>query len=353
MLPSSYQMHLQSHLDDVQLMTLEILVDLLQKERRVTVERLAMLFPQPILFHSRRRHVQRFLDIPSLNPQTVWFPILTDWLAQTFASSQRLSIVIDRTQWDTYNILMVSLVYGKRAIPLHWTLLDKRGQSSLGEQQFVLRPVFHLLQAYEIVVLGDREFHSVALADWLVDQDVSFVLRLPKSTTVQLTPDSDFERLDSLPLSPGMAVHEVHVQVTQQKGFGTFNLALRWKRPSRTAQANEVWYLLTDLESLDDALSTYTQRFATEPLFRDLKSGGYNLEDCRADPHRVFTLILLMCVFSQLRHPIHGNFGTLTSFFQQPILRNFGRSNVSLTEHSGDSKQISDKRFRMKTQKGV
>jgi hypothetical protein len=94
MLPSSYQTHLQTHLDAVQLMTLEIWVDLLQKERRVTIERLATLFPQPILFHSRRRHIQRFLDLLPLNPQTVWFPILQDWLAQTFVSSQRLSIVI-------------------------------------------------------------------------------------------------------------------------------------------------------------------------------------------------------------------------------------------------------------------
>jgi hypothetical protein len=168
--------------------------------------------------------------------------------------------------------MMVSLVYGKRAIPLHWTLLDKRGQSDLSEQQFVLRPVFNLLQDYELVVLGDREFHSVALADWLIDQGVSFVLRLPKSTTVQLTPESDFERLDALPLAPGMAVHEVHVQVTQQKGFGHFNLALRWKRPSSTAQSNEVWYLLTDLESLNDALETHTRRFSTEPLFREMGS---------------------------------------------------------------------------------
>lgn len=294
MLPSFYQTHLQAHLDDIQRLTLEILVDLLQKERRVTIERLATLFPQPILFQSRRRQIQRFLDILNLNPQTLWFPILKDWLAQTFEPCQRLSLVIDRTQWDTYNVLMVSLVYGKRAIPLHWTLLDKRGQSNLSEQQWVLHPVFQLLQEYELVLLGDREFHSVALADWCIDQGVSFVLRLPKSTTVQLTEESDFERLDALPLSPGMAVHEVQVQVTQQKGFGQLNLALRWKRSSHTAQANEVWFLLTDLESLDDALTTYTQRFSTEPLFRDCKSGGYNLEDCRAAPHRVFTLILLI-----------------------------------------------------------
>jgi hypothetical protein len=296
MLPSSYQTHLQSHLNDIQIMTLEILVELLQKERRVRLERLAELFPQPILFQSRRRNLQRFLDLLPLNPQTIWFPIVQDWLTQTFALEQRLSIVIDRTQWKDYNIMMVSLVYGKRAIPLHWTLLDKQGQSNLSEQQFILRPVFNLLHNYEVVLLGDREYHSVALADWCIDQGISFVLRLPKSTTVQLTDEHEFERLDALPLTPGMSIQEVNVQVTQHKGFGNFNLVLRHKRAYGGASTQEPWYLLTDLEDRDDALPCYADRFSIEPMFRDYKSGGYHLEACHADPHRLFTLILLIAI---------------------------------------------------------
>lgn len=48
------------------------------------------------------------------------------------------------------------------------------------------------------VELGDREFHSVALAAWLTQQRVQFVLRSPKSTTVEPTPKTDFQRLDEL-----------------------------------------------------------------------------------------------------------------------------------------------------------
>lgn len=47
MLPTVYQFCLKSQLSDAQLITLEILVELLQQERRVTLERLATLFPQP------------------------------------------------------------------------------------------------------------------------------------------------------------------------------------------------------------------------------------------------------------------------------------------------------------------
>ena len=54
---------------------------------------------------------------------------------------------------------------------------------------------------------------------------------------------------------PGIAVYGVQVQVTQQQGFGRFNLVTQWKRVYRNHQANEVWYLLTNLESLEAALA--------------------------------------------------------------------------------------------------
>jgi len=104
--------------------------------------------------------------------------------------------VIDRTQWKHHNLLMVSVVYQKRAIPVYWQLLDKQGQSSLAEQKAGLRPVFNLVRRYRPVVLGDREFHGVALADWLRQQRVNFILRRPKSTTVEPFPNAGFQRLD-------------------------------------------------------------------------------------------------------------------------------------------------------------
>lgn len=256
-----------------------MLVAVLQRERQVSLERLATLFAQPIQFESRRRNLQRFLVLPQLSAKAVWFPILKYWLKQHLKPGKRVLIVIDRTQWKHHNLLMVSVVYQKRTIPLYWQVLDKQGQSSFAEQKAVLRPVFELVRRCRLVVLGDREFHSVVLADWLRQQRVHFVLRLPKSTTVEPSVNAGFTRLDELPQFPGIAVYEVQVHVTQQQGLGRFNLVTRWKRVYRQGQANQVWYLLTDLDTLEEALAWYSKRFAVEPMFRDFKSGGYHLED--------------------------------------------------------------------------
>lgn len=70
MLPSFYQVSLEAQLNEIQLITLQMLVELLQTERRVSIERLATLFAQPILFHSRRKNIQRFLNLPIISPET-------------------------------------------------------------------------------------------------------------------------------------------------------------------------------------------------------------------------------------------------------------------------------------------
>lgn len=296
MLPPFYQACLQSQLSDTQFVTLEILVELLQQERQVTIERLATLFPQPILFESRRRNLQRFLNLPQLTPEAVWFPIAKQWIKRQIPREQTLQIVLDRTQWQDHNLFMVSLVYQNRAMPLYWMWLDKQGQSSLSDQQKMLRPVFRLLKKHRFVLLGDREFHSIELAAWCVEKNVSFVFRLPKSTTVQPGDCVTFSRLDDLPQTPGFTEQYLQVQVTQKRGFGKHNLVIRHKRAYRASTSTDVWYLLTNLMDADKVLFHYDRRFCIEPSFKDFKSGGYNLERCQADPPRFTALLVVIAI---------------------------------------------------------
>ena len=46
-------------------------------------------------------------------------------------------IAIDRTSWGAINILMVSLIYDKRARPIYWEILDKKGSSNREQVSFV------------------------------------------------------------------------------------------------------------------------------------------------------------------------------------------------------------------------
>jgi hypothetical protein len=180
MLPQFYQSHLEKYLSETQLITLKLLVWLLQNQKQVKIERLAATLPLPIQQNSRRRHIQRFLNLTKLSVVILWFPLIKEIMARGISQGKQLIIALDRTQWQENNILMASAIYQKRAFPIFWILLPKQGASDLREQQSVLRPVIKLFRTHKVVIIGDREFHSVDLAQWIHRQGV---LRQKKDTS--------------------------------------------------------------------------------------------------------------------------------------------------------------------------
>jgi hypothetical protein len=229
MLPSFYHSILEKYLNPQQLLTLQMLVWLLQSQKQVRIERLAATLPLTILQNSRRRHIQRFLSIKALSILVIWFPIIREVISRQIKAETQLIIALDRTQWKEYNVLMVSAIYQKRAFPIFWTLLDKQGASNLAEQQQVLRPVIRLLKKYKLVIIGDREFHSIELAQWLHRQHLSFVLRQKGNTTFR-EKRQPFQALSSIPVKPGIHLLYPLINLTQNKGFSRFNLVASWKR---------------------------------------------------------------------------------------------------------------------------
>lgn len=82
MFPGSYQKTLRAHLNESQYLTLQLLLLLLQVHRQVKLSVLASVFPQPIQYGSRKRNLQRFLNLPQLNIKLLWFPLIKYWIRQ-------------------------------------------------------------------------------------------------------------------------------------------------------------------------------------------------------------------------------------------------------------------------------
>ncbi|MEG4925174.1 IS4 family transposase, partial [Microcoleus sp. F10-D1] len=67
------------------------------------LERLARVFPYPITTESRRRKLQRFLDLPQLTIALIWLPLIAYWLKTYCSAGPTLLVAIDRTQWGCIN----------------------------------------------------------------------------------------------------------------------------------------------------------------------------------------------------------------------------------------------------------
>lgn len=295
MLPEFYQSHFQKQLKFSDYLILSIIINLLQTIKQVNLEKLATVFPLPIKFESRRRKLQRFLSLPQWNVESIWLPLISQWVQERVQPHQALYIAIDRTRWQLINILVISLIWKRRAIPLYFQLLDKQGNSNFEEQTTALLKVLPLFPQYQIVVLGDREFCSVDLASWLRARNTSFCLRLKKSHYIELAPEI-WIQLKALGLRPGISFYLQGCKITKTKRVTGFDLAAKWQRKYRGSIAQEGWFILTNLTSLDAAIQAYTKRFGIEEMFRDFKKGGYNLEATNVEGQRLISLLILMAI---------------------------------------------------------
>jgi hypothetical protein len=295
MLPLFYQKHLKSQLSLAEYLFLKILVNILQSIKNVNLERLANGVPLPIKFESRRKRIQRFLSLPNLTIEKIWFPIIQEWLSIYFTNEKIIYVAIDRTNWNRINLFMVSVIWDKRALPIYFKLLPKLGNSNISEQQKLLAKVMPLFQNYKICVLGDREFCSVKLAKYLQSLGVYFCLRLKKNEFVEFEKDIFYE-LNSLGLAPGVSFFIKGVKVTKTRGFISFNVACKWKRKINGVSPKEGWFILTNFDSLELAIAAYKRRFDIEEMFRDFKKGGYNLEETNVTGERFISLVLLIAI---------------------------------------------------------
>lgn len=297
MIAKVYQDILKNELQHSTYLLLTLVVASLQLLKQVKLEVLAEALPLPILFESRRKKLRRFLRLEQVSIETLWFPCVKRLLENMFNPNDSVYLAIDRTSWGMINILMVSVIYDKRAWPLYWNFLDKKGSSNRAEQQAVLDKSLGLLSAYIPVVLGDREFCSPKLGSWLGKRDAYFCLRQKCDTNIQQEQDNEcYRELRDYGLTPGMKLFLNDRQVTKQAGFGTFNIACKWKRKYKGFETKEPWYILTNFDDLETAIRTYQKRFSIEEMFRDFKAGGYSLEGSKLDSAQLSKLMIVVAI---------------------------------------------------------
>lgn len=304
MIPKLYHAHLSKKLTHSNYLLTILLIQVVQSIKEVTLESMATKLAIPIKFESRRKKIQRFLSEDEWTLDNIWLSLVIDWIKGSVKQNKVVYLAIDRTKWQSNNILMVSIIWRKRAIPIYWKMLDKQGNSTLENQQFVLTPVFDALSDYKLIVLGDREFCSVTLGNWLKEKKVDFCLRLKKNVCIKIEEEL-WAELKMLGLEPGNSFFNQEVTIRKTAPIRGFNLAGKWLGKYRNITTKEPWYILTSLADIQTAVDAYAKRFGIEEMFRDFKGGGYNLERTNLTGERLSKLLILLSL-AYLKSIIQG-----------------------------------------------
>jgi hypothetical protein len=205
-----------------------------------------------------------------------WYGPIAEELLNSQAKHGQVRLIVDGSKVSFHHqLLMVSIAYRRRAIPIVWTWVKgKRGHSSAIRQLALLKYVYDRLpKDVSVSIVGDSEFGSVAVLRQLDAWQWHYVLRQSSSTLIDLTLHNNWQRFGDVIRAPGKVHWLGRGFLTKEHVYHTHLLAL-WKR------GHEVpWLLATNFSSQRETLRAYRRRMWIEEMFGDVKGHGFHLED--------------------------------------------------------------------------
>jgi hypothetical protein len=241
----------------------------------VTLSKIAGEIPGRAKLVSTTRRLSRFLDNSAVNVREWYRPIAQQWLQAQWSCLGEIRLIADGTKVGFgHQLLMVSLAYRKRAIPIAWTWVKHvRGHSSAHKQLALLNYVRTLLPVGAAVFLvGDCEFGSVEALKWLDLWHWFYVLRQKSDTCVWLNRDNEWKPFGSFVQKSGESCWLGKGYLTSSAIYPT-NLLAHWK-----VGEEEPWCLATNLPDEKMALKYYRLRMWCEEMHGDFKKHGFDLE---------------------------------------------------------------------------
>ncbi len=281
---------------------LALLVSALLQRQTLCLSELARAYPRPArcrvptpkhdLLH-RLKRLWRFLNNERVDPLVVQVALIPATLAQ-LGSPHWLGLAIDWTMFDTklpsgkrlrYHVLRIAVPRRGRALPLLQVAYNRdllpAGQSKNHLEEAALRAVVQALPpGVRPVILADRGFARATFLEWLQSQHLDYVVRVNRGTCLT---DGQGQRcqLGEDGLLPGQQrwLPAVRFGLFHERPRPlTLNLALSWRLPRHLArsprhhQPENPWYLATSLQTAQQAVAWYQQRWWIEASFKDSKS---------------------------------------------------------------------------------
>jgi hypothetical protein len=258
-----------------QLQNLTWLIVGIYQGRSVTLSKIAGNISGPANLVSATRRLSRFLENPAIRVREWYQPIAKQWLEAQAACLGEIRLIVDGTKVGfAHQLLLVSLAYRKRAIPIAWTWVKHvKGHSDAFKQLALLNYVRSLLPAgIAVFLVGDCEFGSVEVLKWLDSWHWFYVLRQKSDTCLWLEGSNQWKPFRSFIQKPGQSVWLGPGYLTAKEIHPTY-LLVHWAKGEA-----EPWCLATNLLDRSMALNTYRRRPWTEEMFGDFKKHGFDLE---------------------------------------------------------------------------
>lgn len=254
----------------------------------VNLTEIASVFAGRAKEESHCKRIQRFLRFFQIS-----YAAIAELIVSLIGVPRPWVLTLDRRNWQLgktpLNILVLGIVYKGVAIPVLWTILEKKGNSDTNEREAIISEFINLFGADSILYLcADREFIGKRWFGWLMDQGIDFRIRIGENTLVA---NGRGQSVGAKRLFRASAGNQPLVLEKVRNGWG---LEL-WVSGMRL-ESGEYLILVAPHYSAT-AIEDYAKRWEIETLFGCLKSRGFQLEETHViEPERLKKLIALLAL---------------------------------------------------------
>jgi antitoxin component of RelBE/YafQ-DinJ toxin-antitoxin module len=277
------------------------------------VAKMARAMPLDTTAHSKEQRLRRLLDNQRLTQTAHYQPIVKQALHGL--THQRVQLLMDRVLIrDQHNILVVSVGFRRRSIPLVWKALEHRGSSNLTDQQELIQAAVALLPPdVRISVHGDSEFRSQELFRWLRTHRYDAMLGVDGRLWVYDAAGTDpgqplADWVPALPPQTETARNRMHrtspvtyladVYVVKELRNGPVNIVAWWERDHDGKVVLHA--VMTNLPATPRTKAVGKRRMWIETVFRDWQSGGFHLDQTGLEDRERLTRLLIVLALAYL-----------------------------------------------------
>ena len=243
------------------------------QSKSVHLSKIANKIPGKAKLLSTTRRLSRFLANPSVRPR-IWYEPIARWLLRCVVnSSRRIRLIADGTKIGfSHQLLIISIAFRRRALPLAWTWVrSPKGHSSSLKQISLLGYVKKLIpEKVSVLLVGDSEFGSIEVIRTLEGWNWEYVLHQKANHLVEV--EGSWRYFGELVTSQGESIWLENCALTQAHAYRV-NLLAHWEQKEK-----DPWLLATNLTSRYSTLKAYGLRMWIDEMFGDWKGHGFDIE---------------------------------------------------------------------------
>lgn len=271
--------------------TLTAMISGIVQGKSCHLEKIARKVPEKTQVESRVKRFSRVLKHEAVTPDLFFLPFILP-LLMSLTKRGFITLAMDGSEVGRKCIvLMVSLIYKKRAIPIAW-VVQQGGKGHLPEDTHLelLAEVSQILPAEcQVVFLGDGEFDGTNLQAALTELGWEYVVRTANNAIV--FDEQDEFSLKEVGISRGQLLEIPDVEFTRKR-YGRVTVLIWWDKAD-----DKPIYLVTNMACIEEACAAYRRRYRIETFFSDQKSRGFNLHKShQANTKRLERLLIPACL---------------------------------------------------------